>query len=306
METILGRFDRAVAFAAVAEHGGFTRAAERLKQSKAHVSKQVAELEQALGVQLLLRTTRRVSLTEAGRVYLESVRQARETLLDGERAVSLTRSDVSGTLRLTAPSSFGDTFLPQLILEFRAQYPAVDVDLDLSIVRRDLVADGFDLAFRAAHAVDESLVARPLGVLRDHLVASPAFLASHAPIARPSDLARLPCIVNSHFRDDAHWSFVQGEASETVSVRGPIRINHYSAIRRACIAGAGVAKLPRYLLVDELAAGRLVRVLGGHDLVALPMYLLYPQRRHQPLRLRVFVEFVLRSFERAGMRELFA
>ncbi|GAP66748.1 LysR family transcriptional regulator [Mizugakiibacter sediminis] len=305
MKTILGRFDQALAFATVAELGSFTRAAERLGLSKAHVSEQVSALEAALGVQLLHRTTRRLALTETGRIYLDYCRQLRDTLQDAERAVSAASSEVGGRVRMTAPTSFGDIFLPDMIIAFRRVYPAVEVDLDLSIVKHDLVAEGYDLALRNTRVPEEHLVARPLGVIREVAVASPAFLAAHGPLDTPERIAAVPCVINSNFRDDQRWPFVRGGRTRAVRVDGPLRVNFYSAIRRAALVGAGVARLPLYMVRDDLAAGALLRVCAGWELEALPLYLLQPQRRHQPLRTRVFRDFLLRWFEAPERRELF-
>ncbi|WP_257457986.1 LysR family transcriptional regulator [Archangium lipolyticum] len=304
MKTMLGRFDQSLAFVTVAELGSFTRAAEKLGCSKAHASEQVAELERALGVQLLHRTTRRLTLTEAGRLYLEYCRQLREVLLEAERAVSATTSEVGGRLRITAPTSFGEIFLPELVLAFQGAYPNVEVEIDLSVLRRDLVADGYDVALRTTRALEEHLVARPLGVVREVVVASPAFLAAHGPLDTPSALARVPCILNPHFRDDALWLFERDGRTETATVGGRLRINLYSAIRRAALAGAGVVRLPLFQVREDLESGALVRLCPGYELVAMPLYLLYPSRRHLPLRTRVFIDFLLRWFEAPERRAL--
>jgi DNA-binding transcriptional LysR family regulator len=304
METMFGRFDQSLAFVTVTELGSFTRAAERLGCSKAHVSEQVAELEKALGVQLLHRTTRRLTLTEAGRLYLEYCRQLREVLLEAERAVSATTSEVGGRLRVTAPASFGENFLPDLVLAFQGTYPNVEVEIDLSVVRRDLVGDGYDVALRTTRALEEHLVARPLGVVREVAVASPSFLAAHGPLDTPAALERVPCILNLHFRDDALWLFERDGRTETATVGGRLRINAYGAIRRAVLVGAGAARLPLFQVREDLESGALVRLCPGYELVTMPLYLLYPSRRHQPLRTRVFIDFLLRWFEAPERREL--
>ncbi|WNG52130.1 LysR family transcriptional regulator [Archangium minus] len=304
MKTMFGRFDQSLAFVTVAERGSFTRAAEKLGCSKAHVSEQVAELEKALGVQLLHRTTRRLALTEAGRLYLEYCRQLREMLLEAERAVSATTTEVEGRLRVTAPTTLGETFLPELVLEFQALYPHVEVELDLSVVRRDLVGEGYDVALRTTRALEEHLVARPLGVVREVVVASPSFVAAHGPLDTPAALERVPCIHNPHFRDDALWLFEREGRTETATVGGRLRISLYSAIRRVALAGAGVVRLPLFLVREDLESGALVRLCPGYELVAMPLYLLYPARRHQPLRTRVFIDFLLRWFEVPERRAL--
>lgn len=296
METIEGRFEQALCFAEVAEAGSFTAAANRLGRSKAHLSKQVAQLEQALGVQLLFRTTRKLTLTDSGRLYLDYARQLRETLLESERAVSAIREEAAGTLRLTAPTSFGDAFLLDLLIAFRAAHPQVQVEIDLCTQRRDLIADGFDFALRAARTLEDPLVARALGVIRDLPVASPSLLAAHGTPSTPADLAAIPAIRNTHFRDDPEWVFLREGEAHTVRVAGDVGVNHYGLIRSAAIKGAGMARLPHYLVADALADGRLVRLLPGYDFAPTPVYLVYPQRRHQPYRNRVFADFVTAWF----------
>lgn len=295
METNGDRFSQALALLAVSESGGFTRAAERLGVSKAQVSKQVSALEAALGVKLLHRTTRRVALTEAGRLYLEHARQAREALDEADRAVSAVRTEVEGLIRLTAPTSLGDGFLVDLLAEFRALYRAVRFDVDLSIETRDLIAEGFDFAIRMARTLDPNLVARPLGVVREAIVASPAYLAAHAPdgVNEPADLSRLEALRNRNFRDEGQWLLQRGDQTLAVPVRGGLAINHFIGLRRAAVLGLGIVRLPRYLLGEELARGSLVELLPEWQLPTTPISLVYPGREHMPMRERVFRNFAL-------------
>ena len=288
------RFEQARVFAEVAEQASFTRAAERLGCSKAHASATVSALEAALGVQLLHRTTRRIDLTAAGRAYLDYCRQLRDTLIEAEHAVSAVGGEVAGTLRLTMPSSFGEVFLADIAREFLREYPGVRLEADVSVARRDLAADGYDCAVRATRAVDPSLVARPLGVLREAAVATPRLLAQYEVPQVPQDLARLPALRNSNFADDAHWVFARGGESIGVSPPGALAVNAFSAVKRAALADLGTARLPLFLVHQELARGELLRVLPDWELVPTPLWLVYPQQRQRPLRSRVFIEFLLR------------
>ncbi len=303
METPSQRFPQALALLAVAEAGGFTRAAERLGLSKAQVSKQVSALEAALGVKLLHRTTRRVALTDAGRLYLDFARQARHALDDGDRAVSAVRTEVDGLLRLTAPTSFGDGFLADLLADFRARHPAVRLDVDLSIGTRDLVGEGYDFALRMARTLDPALVARPLGVMREIVVASPDYLARRAPqgIQAPGQLSALEALRNNHFHDEGRWLLQRGGESIAVPVQGGLAINHFVGIRRAVLRGQGIARLPRYLVSDEIARGGLVHLLPEWQLPPTPVALVYPSRKHLPQRSQVFRDFVVDWIARAGV-----
>lgn len=303
METNGSRFPQALALLCVVESGSFTRAAERLGVSKAQVSKQVGALEAALGVKLLHRTTRRVALTEAGQLYLDFARQARHALDDGDRAVSAVRTEVDGLLRLTAPTSFGDGFLADLLADFRARYPAVRFDVDLSIGTRDLAGEGFDFAIRMARTLDPSLVARPLGVVREVVVASPGFLARHAPegITEPAQLGGLEALRNQNFRDEGQWVLARGGQSVTVPVHGNLAINHFVGIRRAALRHQGMARLPRYLVQEELQRGGLVELLPGWQLPPTPVSLVYPSRQHLPQRSQVFRDFVVAWVRETGV-----
>ena len=305
METNSARFEQAATFAEVVGAGSFTHAAQRLRLSKAQVSKRVAELEAALGLRLLHRTTRRLALTDAGRLYLDYARALGDTLDEAERAVSTLRSEVTGRLRLTAPMAFGDAVLVDAMLEFQRAHPGVEVELDLSIQRRDLIADGYDLALRQARSLEPSLIARPLGVLRDLPVASPAVVATHGPIDTPEALSRAPCVINSHFPDDRHWLLERDGETASVTVQGPFHTNHFAGIKRAALAGAGVARLPYYLVARELDDGALVRVCDGWSLVSTPLYLVYPDRRHLPLRVRAFIDFLLQWMAEPARAALF-
>lgn len=303
METNNHRFPQALALLTVVETGSFTRAAERLGVSKAQVSKQVSALEAGLGVKLLHRTTRRVGLTEAGHLYLDYARQARDALDDADRAVSAVRTEVDGLIRLTAPTSLGDGFLMDLLADFRAVYPAVRFDVDLSIAARDLIGGGFDFAIRMARTIDPSLVARPLGLMRETIVASPAYLATHAPdgVREPAQLSALQALRNNHFNDEGQWLLQRGTESITVPIQGSLAINHFIGLRRAALLGQGIARLPRYLVRDELARNGLVEVLPGWQLPAMPVALVYPSREHLPERARVFRDFVLGWFQRSNV-----
>jgi DNA-binding transcriptional LysR family regulator len=173
METITPRFDWSMTFLAVAECSGFSAAATQLGLSKAYVSKQVLQLEQELGVTLLYRTTRRVTLTEAGRQYLGYCRQLRETMEQARRAIGSLHAEVSGRIRLSAPVSLGVAFIGDMLLAFRQRYPETEIELDLSQQSRDLMSDGFDLALRMGPISDERLVALPLALIEEWVVVAP-------------------------------------------------------------------------------------------------------------------------------------
>jgi DNA-binding transcriptional LysR family regulator len=283
-------------FAAVADRGSFTAAAAALGCSKAHVSRQVAELERALGAQLLLRTTRRLSLTPLGHRYAEQAARLRTVYDEAQQLIAAERDEVRGLLRITSATTFGEVFLVDLIHAFQQRYPQVEVELDTSIQTHDLLDGRYDFAFRLSRTLEERLVARAVGLIREVPVASPALLAAQGMPRRPADLAPLPALRNSHFRDDPEWVFVRGRESETVRLHSPLAINNFSALQRAAERGVGIARLPQYLVHEAVDAGRLQRLLPDWDLAQQPIYLVHPQRRH-PTRLQAaFRAFALAWF----------
>jgi len=305
MKTMLGRSDQVLIFAAVALEKSITLAAARLGCSKAHVSAQLTELEAALGIQLIHRTTRRIILTEAGTLYLEYASQLHALLIEAERAVSATRAEVSGRLRVTVPTSLGEAVTSELFLAFCRRYPDVEVAIDMSSSRRDLTAERFDVAFRATQSLDESLIARPIGVVRETVVASPALLQEHDSVTKPLDLAALPCLVNSHFGDNPHWLFTSNGESVSVTVDGPMTVNTYQGIRQFALLGVGVARLPYYMVASDISDGRLSVVCPDWEIPALPLYLVFPAQRHLPLRTRAFIDFSVQWFQEPVRRLLF-
>jgi DNA-binding transcriptional LysR family regulator len=298
VETIEPRFEWAMAFLAVAECGSFTRAAERMGCSKAYVSKQVAALERALGAKLLHRTTRRLQPTETGAMYLEYCLRLRETLGEAERAVSNLRTEVRGKVRMSVPTTFGMEFMAELLLALRQAYPALEVELDLSTQQRDLVAEGIDLAVRFTRSLDSRLIAKPLAVLHDWVLGSPAALRRHGTPQHPRDLAQLPCLSNSHFKGDEQWLFMRDGEQAVVDVRHWLRVNNYPLMKRLTLLGDGFAKLPAFLVQREVAAGELVRVLPDHELPSTPVYLVFPDQRPLPRKVRAAVDFVAEWFRR--------
>ncbi|WP_432722631.1 LysR family transcriptional regulator [Jeongeupia wiesaeckerbachi] len=287
----------AMSFAAVVEHGSFTRAADALGVSTALVSRQVGQLEALLGTPLLYRTTRRLNLTEAGQVYFAHCRNWPQWVGAAAQAVRELRDEVAGTVRMTVPTSFGSAFMAQALLAFRARYPQVSVELDLSREPRDLEADGFDLAIRSNLAAPERLVSRPLSLVRDWVVASPALLGN-APPQTPAELADWPCLANQFFRDATHWVFSRDELPYAVDIVPVLQSNNFDMLRNLALAGGGIARLPSYLAAADVEAGRLVLLLPDYRLPALPFYLVYPQRLPQPAKVRAVIDFLLDWFAR--------
>ena len=240
-------------FAAVAERGSFTAAAAALGYSKAHVSRQVAELERTLGAELLIRTTRRLSLTPLGHRYAEQAARLRGAYDDAEQLIAAERSEVRGRLRITSATTFGEVFLVDLIADFQAAHPQVEVEIDLSILTRDLLDGHYDFAFRITRTMEERLVARAVGLIREIPVAAPALLAERGVPRRPADLAGLPALRNNHFRDDAEWVFVRGGDSDLLSQATAEAMTRRGPRARLHVV-PGVGHAPTLVADDQVAA----------------------------------------------------
>ena len=272
-------------YAVLVEAGSFTRAADRLGCTKSHVSKQLAALERSLGMQLLHRSTRRLTPTAAGSALLPLAR--RLTAVDDEVRQVL------------------DGLRDDIVVGFCRQYPRVHIALDLSNGIRDLVADGIDFALRSGSEPAPDLIARPLYSMEEYACASPAYLAAAGTPLAPADLAAHACLQNLHFGEEAsagEWEFHRGAELWRVPVRGPLACNHYSLLKKAAIAGAGIARLPGYLIDDELADGRLLRLLPDYESRRLPIFLVYAPQRTLPQRTRVLIDYVREWFAGKAQR----
>ena len=269
------------AFVRVVDAGSFSAAAQQWGRSKAVVSKYVNALEDHLGVALLRRTTRSLSLTDAGRAYRE---RCADVLGEIEALEASLREGIAaprGPLRVTAPPGFASHYLGLMTKAFLARYPEVTIDLDLTHRMVDLVEEHIDVAIRVTDPQDSSLVARRLAPAPIIAVAAPSYLQRKGTPKRPSDLRHHDCLVDTNFRDQQRWRFRTKHKSETITVRGPLRINHPDAI--AGMAAAGLAK-------PALQAGHLREVLKGSVALHWSILAVYPRRRYLPLRVRAYVD----------------
>lgn len=283
------------AFARVVEEGTFTGAAKSLGSSKSFVSKQVSRLEDRLGVRLLNRTTRQVTLTDAGEQFYERVARILLEVDDAEAQVSAAQATPRGTLRVSLPMSFGLRYLSPLVAEFARQNPLVQLDLDYSDRKVDVVAEGFDVAIRIGNLADSSLIARRLAQTCGHAVASPDYLAQHGRPEHPSDLARHECLLYRNVSASfVHtWTFeAPGDERVSVRVQGRMLSNSGETCRDAAVAGLGVALLPDFLCREELASGELVTVLDAWEMPIGSIWALFPHNRHVSASVRSFVDFI--------------
>ncbi|POA78792.1 LysR family transcriptional regulator [Pseudomonas sp. DP16D-R1] len=298
----MSEMDDLAAFAVLVEAGSFTLAAQQLGCSKGQLSKRISQLEAQFSVVLLQRTTRRLSLTAAGAALLPQA-QAQALVVQVERArqaLARLKDDMAGPVRMTVPVSLGETFFDGLLLEFSSQYPEVQIELDLSNNYRDLSRDGYDLAVRSEVANDQRLVARPLLAWHEMTCASPAYLEQYGEPLTPQALADHCCLLNSHYSGREEWLYHQQHELLRVRVSGPFASNHYNLLKKAALAGAGIARLPSYLLPAELADGRLRWLLRDYQTRSMPMYLVHPYQGGLPKRTQVLSDYLIGWFKRSG------
>ncbi|MEQ9663776.1 MAG: LysR family transcriptional regulator [Parasphingopyxis sp.] len=289
----LPNFEAIAIFATVAERGSFSAAADDLGITKATVSKAISKLETSLGTTLLRRTSRRFSLTEAGREVAEHGRALREMGVEAEEIARADAEALSGTIRIAAPLAFGIATLSPMLAEFQQAHPAIRLDLDLSDARTDIVADGFDLALRIANLEDSSLRALRLGGIRSHLVAAPSYLESAPSLQHPRDLPAHRCITYANASQPEIWHFdgPDGE-EETVRVISALSCNEGSAMLPFLRAGLGIAILPHFFLDEDLAKGSLVDLLPDWTRTTRDLNLITPPGRHRPRRVAALIEFL--------------
>ncbi|CDZ41557.1 Transcriptional regulator PtxR [Neorhizobium galegae bv. officinalis] len=286
--------NRLAYFVAVIDAGSFTRAAEYLGITKAVVSQQVARLEQEVGTTLLMRTTRRLQPTEAGRMFharcVSILREAEDAL--GELAQA--RSEPKGLLRVTAPYDYGTSVIVPVVTAFTARYPDCKVELNLSDKMVDLVADNMDLAIRVGWLADSSLQARRIGSFQQYLVAPPQLAGRIRELDGLADLPALPFVANNALREPLEWRFTRGDQETfTVRFKASISINTTPAVMHAARHGGGLSVLPDFLARAELASGRLVHVLPDWQLPSGGVFTVYPAARFRPPKVSAFVEMLV-------------
>lgn len=279
-------------FVKVVETGSFAGAALRLGTSSGQASKLVARLEASLGVKLLNRTTRALSLTEAGQAYAERLRVLIESFDDLDTEVRNAAVAPRGRIRLTAPLSFGTIRLAPLLARFAVAYPDIGLDVQFTDRIVNLVDEGFDAAIRVGNPTDQTLVGRKLGSARMLTVASPAYLAARGCPEQPADLAGHDCIIDTNFRDPHFWPFADQQRAR---VAGRLAFSNATACLAAAEAGLGIAFLPDFVAAGCLEAGLVVQVMANAEPPAMSIHALYPGGRHLPAKVRVLIDFLLEA-----------
>lgn len=276
-------------FVKVVETGSFAAAARRLGASSGQASKLVSKLESDLGVKLLNRTTRALSLTEAGQAYADRMRAILESFDDLTTEVQNAATAPRGRIRLTAPLSFGTVRLAPVLARFAAEYPEISLEVHFNDRIVNLVEEGFDAAVRVGRAMDGALVGRRLGSARMITVAGPGYLAIRGKPRTPADLVGHDCILDLNNRDGWQWAY-RDETRVTVS--GRLIFSNASACLAAVEEGLGIAQMPDFVATEALAAGRVIEVMADWSDIQLGIHALWPGRRHLPRKLRVLVDFM--------------
>jgi DNA-binding transcriptional LysR family regulator len=281
-------------FAQVVEAGSFAAAAKALGQTRAAVSKQIAALEERVGAQLLQRTTRSMQLTEIGAEFYARCARIAEEAAEAERAVASLQGAPRGLLRVVAPVTFGLRHLAPWVAPFLAAQPEIRLELTLSDEPPDWSGDRVDVAVRIAPRADSGHVAHLLAPSPHVVVASPAYFAAHGVPRTPDALRTHACLLYSSLPTPSLWRFRRGR---TIRVTGRFSVNHGETLRRAVQGGAGIAYMPRFIVGEDIAAGRLRTALDDHVTSAQKIFLVHPRGRNLAPKLRAFVDFIVPRFQ---------
>lgn len=275
-------------FVAVAETESFTKAAARLGISTAQVSRQVSALETRLAAKLFHRTTRKVSVTEVGRVYYQHCRQVLDGLDEAERAITNLQTTPRGLLKITASVTYGEGTIAPLINDFLTQYPELEVQMNLTNLKVDLVDQGYDLAIRLGQLEDSSMMAKRLGSRTQYVCASPSYVSTYGLPHTLSELEQHNCLIGTL----DYWRFQEKGKARNVRIKGNLSCNSGHALVDAAIKGLGIIQLPDYYVNPFIASGELVSLLENNRQADEGIWALYPHNRHLSPKVRMLLDFL--------------
>jgi DNA-binding transcriptional LysR family regulator len=284
-------------FIAVAELGSFVKAADALNVSKAAVSRTILELEARLGARLMQRTTRRLSLTEAGSLYLERCKHIVSALEDADQMLTVGNTDPTGLLRINVPQTFGVLHLVNVWPCLLRRYPGIKLDITLSDRIVDIIEEGYDLAIRIARLPNSSLIYRKLASTRIVVCASPEYLEKHGTPRHPDDLKDHMVMGYSYSADKDEWHFEGPEGAVSVKTNVRMHANNGDTCVAAALAGIGITRQPTFMLSEYIRSGKLVPILPGYMSAELGIYAVYPSRTHLPAKVRATIDFLVHAFE---------
>lgn len=300
----MDRFRELTTFVAVAEDGAFNAAARRLGMSPPAVTRLVTALEARLGVQLLSRTTRKVTLTEAGARLRDDATRILAELAEAETLASGAQADPSGHLRVTAPVLFGQRFVAPILRDYLDEHPGITASATFTDRNVKLLDEGIDVALRIGALPDSALLARRVGAVRRVMVAAPAYLARHGTPAAPEDLAHHRCVFPTSIEEMPTWTFIAGKRRSTVRLAPPLSVNTLAAAIEAAEAGWGITRALSYQVANALAEGRLVEILAADDDRVMPIHLLHAEGRRAAAKIRSFIDFAATRLQQDAERLL--
>lgn len=286
--------DDIAVFLEVVDAGSFTAAAEKLDLSRPVVSKYVSRLEKRLGARLLNRTTRTLSLTEAGDILYQRSAPGLAAIAEAQAEVSRFQSTPTGTLKLNVPMSFGIAHVAPLLPNFLDENPGISVDLQLQDQKLDVVQEGFDASIRIAELTDSSLVARRLGACRHVVVAAPSYVEQQGTPASPAELRQHATVTYQYQHSATDWVFRdKKDKAVSVKVAGRLNANNSLALREMVLGGAGIARMPTFMVGQDIRGGRLVQLLPEYRSPEPAISLVYAQRRYLSPKVRVFLDYLV-------------
>lgn len=288
------------AFTKVVQHGSFSEAARELRLSRSAVSKYVGDLEQTLGVQLLVRTTRSVSATESGLAYYERASAILADLEEADLAVTRLQAEPRGLLRVNAPMSFGTLHLGRAVADFMEAHPDLQIQLVLTDAIIDPVQEGFDVTIRIADPPSSSLIARKIAPAPPIACAAPDYLARHGTPLHPRDLRRHRCLAYGHTTTGNQWKLTGPDGEHWIQLPWTLCANNGEVLRDAAVAGRGIALLPSFIAGPDLDQGRLQPILTDYRAHDLSIFAIYPPTRHLSSKVRLFIDFLVERFGRPG------
>lgn len=287
--------DGMVIFVEVVNSGSFTQAALSSGHSTSYISKEINKLESRLGVRLMQRTTRSLSLTPEGELYFQQCQQIIDDAEQAHNILSGGQAQPKGTLRISCPTSFGMTRMQSVFSDFISLYPEVNLEIDLNDRKVDMITEGFDLLIRASQQLDDSsLISRKIHSSQGIVVAAPSYLAKHGRPESAQELAGLAAITYSNLKHHNLWNLTdQAGKTETIKVNSRIQSNSSELEVSLCVAGHGVMLMPRFNLNGELERGELVELLPDYQRPEINVYVVYPSRKHMSAKVRSFIDFTI-------------
>jgi DNA-binding transcriptional LysR family regulator len=293
----MSKYEEIETFVRVVEAGSITKAAQQLNIAKSAVSRRLKELEARLGVQLMTRTTRKLTLTDTGETLYKRFVVVLADWTESEAAASDAQAALAGSIRIAAPLSFGVTHLGPAIIDFMREHPLVDFDIDFSDRKVDLITEGMDLAIRIGSLPDSSLIARKIAALSTVATASPAYLKEHGTPQSPDDL-KTHKELRYGYRTNASWFYKTPDGAEGKIEMSPrLRATNGEFLRDAAVAGEGVLIEPRFIIYENLRDGSLIEILPGYQWQDITAYAVYPPTRHLSVRVRAFVNFLIERYK---------